>query len=95
MESKNESQSFRVCGQVHIDRLPIHFMDEELRLLLQTYGTVLVARMTVSPKDSGQGWGYIQMLTSRAATAAKVHLNRTLVRGHEILVFFEEHDPTG
>ena len=80
-------------ASLHIDRLPIDFTDEELRLLVQTYGTVLVARMSVSPKHSGQGRGYIQMLTSREAAAAKVHLHRTLVRGHEILVFVDEHDP--
>lgn len=74
-------------ASLHIDRLPLDFTDEELRLLVQNYGTVLAAKMSVSPEDSGQGRGYIQMLTSREVAAAKVHLHRTLVGGHEILVF--------
>lgn len=75
---------------LYIDRLPVDFSDEELRRLVQPYGTVLVAMMTVSSKEPGHGRGYIQMLTGREAAAVKVHLHRTSVRGNEILVFFDE-----
>ena len=75
---------------LYIDGLPVDFTDEELRRLVQPYGTVLVAMMTVSSKDPGHGRGYIQMLTGREAAAAKVDLHRTPVHGNEIVVFFDE-----
>jgi RNA recognition motif-containing protein len=71
---------------VFIDPLPPDFTSEELKVLLEQFGSAMRSSVAYDSIGESLRFGYVEMETEQSADTACKCLNRTLFRGARLTV---------